>query len=243
MSTSDSNQPTSQTQGQPSASAGAPATAAMSVAPAAAPVGSPATPASTTSATPAATPGETKQPVGETKPATAETPPVETKPPEAIKPAEAPVAVPESYTITAPQGVELDKGFVTAMTPAFKDAGLTQAQVDKLANSFIGFQSGLAKVSMARDLEVTLKDADLGGMRWGQTQGFVNDALGAFTTPEFRSKLEKWGIANDLEFVRVFAAVGKAMRGDTPTPRNPSTMGDEPLADRIYRKARKAGNE
>lgn len=92
---------------------------------------------------------------------------------------------------------------------------------------------------MARDLEVTMKDPELGQLNWGKTQGMVNEALGAFTTPQFRQKLERWGIANDVEFVRVFASIGKAMRGDNPERGSPSSVSDESMADRMYRKAAK----
>jgi hypothetical protein len=125
------------------------------------------------------------------------------------------------------------------LSPAFKAAGLTQDKVDGIVGAFLESQAKLPERLMARDLEVTMKDPELGGMNWGKTQGMVNEALGAFTTPQFRQKLERWGIANDVEFVRVFAAVGKAMRGDTAERGSPSTASDESMADRMYRKAAK----
>lgn len=231
---SDSSQPTSQTPSQPSA-----ATAAVPASP------EPAAPASTTP-TAEAKPAEGAKPA-EPKP---EAKPAEGKPAEAAKPEEGakpaegqqkPV-LPETYTITPPEGVKVDDSFVAAMSPAFKDAALTQEQVNKLAGTFIGYQQGLVKQMLTRDLEVTMKDPDLGGMNWGKTQGYINDALAAFTTPEFRSKLEAWGVANDLEFVRVFAAVGRAMRGDVPARGQPTSAAEESVADRIYGRAKKVGN-
>lgn len=227
---SDSTQPTSQTPSQPSAAAPAPA---ASPEPVAAPA-SPDTP-TTASATPAA-------PAAEAKPADA-------KPAEAAKPegAQPPApAVPEKYDFKIPEGdaykgVKLDEAMTGAMAPAFKAANLTQDQANGLVKTFLDYQLGLPKAMLARDLEVTLKDATLGGMNWGKTQGYVNEALGAFTTPEFRAKLERWGIANDTEFVRVFSAIGRAMRGDVPERGQPTTA-EESQADRIYGRVKKVGN-
>lgn len=137
------------------------------------------------------------------------------------------------------KGLSLDPSLVGAMSPVLKAANLTQAQADTLVKAFIDHQMGAPKAQLSRDLEVTMKDPVLGGMNWGQTQGHVNEALAAFTTPEFRAKLERWGIANNVEFVRVFSAVGRAMRGDSPAPRSPNTAGEMSLADKIYSRAKK----
>jgi hypothetical protein len=153
-------------------------------------------------------------------------------------PVAAPV-IPETYAlpeIKDAQGkpLALNAEIMPVMAPAFKAAGLTQDKVNELVKTFVAYQSQLPAKMLARDMELTMKDPDLGQMNWGRTQGMVNEALGAFTTPEFRQKLERWGIANDLEFVRVFAAIGKAMRGDSPARGQPATA--EPLsrADRMY---------
>lgn len=132
-----------------------------------------------------------------------------------------------------------DPAIAAALSPAFKAAGLTQDKVDGIVSTFLEFQAGLPARMLAHDLEVTMKDPEIGGLNWGKTQGMINEALAAFTTPEFRSKLERWGIGNDLEFVRVFASIGKAMRGDSPTRGHPSTIEPESRADRMYGRAQK----
>lgn len=125
------------------------------------------------------------------------------------------------------------------MAPAFKAAGLRQDQVDQVVKTFMDFQRAAPERALNADLEVTMKDPALGGLNWGRTQGYVNDALGAFTTPEFRQQLQRWGVANNLGFVRVFEAIGRAMRGDTPGTGQPSTAPDVSQADRIYGRAQK----
>lgn len=241
MTTSDSSQATSQTSSQPAVSdQGAPAvvpTTATAPGPAAAaPAKVETPPAAATSV--AATPEP--KPVETAKPAAADP----------AKPAESATAVapviPETYTLPEIKGIDgkaiaIDPALIPVMGPAFKAAGLTQDAVNGLVKTFVDFQTQLPTQMLARDLEVTMKDPDLGQMNWGKTQGHVNEALAAFTTPEFRSKLERWGIANDLEFVRVFASIGRAMRGDIATRGAPSTAPEESRADRMYGRATKIG--
>lgn len=233
MTTPDSNQATSQTPNQPVPDQGTPAvvepTAAVPGPAAAAPVKvelAAAVPA--VAVTPEPKPAEVADPA---KPAVAATPAV-------------PV-IPETYALpeikdSAGKAIALNPEMLPVMAPAFKAAGLTQESVNGLVKTFVDYQAQMVPKMLARDLEVTMKDANLGGMNWGKTQGMVNEALSAFTTPEFRQKLERWGIANDLEFVRVFASIGKAMRGDSPSSGQPSTVSDLSQADRIYGRAQKA---
>lgn len=125
------------------------------------------------------------------------------------------------------------------MGPIFKDLKLPKATGEKLVTAFLEYTKALPAKMLARDLEVTMKDPVLGQLNWGKTQGTVNEALAAFTTPEFRQKLERWGIANDLEFVRVFAGIGRAMRGDSAARGSPTTASEESVADRLYGRAQK----
>ena len=133
--------------------------------------------------------------------------------------------------------MKFDEEFAKQFGPILKDAKLSKAAGEKLVSTFLDFQKAAPARALARDLEVTMKDPVLGGMNWGKTSGYVQDALTAFTTPEFRSQLERWGVANNLEFVRVFASIGRAMRGDTPSRGQPDAAPEESVADRMYRKA------
>ena len=186
----------------------------------------------------------------ETPPVTAVTPEVkpEIKAPATAdtKPAVAAPVIPDTYAFPEVKGPDgkamvLDAEILPVMAPLFKAAGLTQDSVNGLVKSFVEYQAALPTKMLARDLETTMKDPDLGQLNWGRTQGMINEALGAFTTPKFRSKLERWGIANDLEFVRVFASIGKAMRGDSPAKGSPSTAEATSMADRLYSRATKIG--
>lgn len=162
------------------------------------------------------------------------------KPAAAPDAAQQPPALPEKYELPKIEGVEYNEAVLGVMSPAFKDAKLTQGQVDTVVKTFMDYQKGIPAQILARDLEVTMKDPALGGMHWGRTQGYVNDALASFTSPEFRKQLEDWGIANNVEFVRCFERIGRAMRGDDIPGGQPTSAGETSRADRMYGKAKKA---
>lgn len=149
--------------------------------------------------------------------------------------------IPDLYELKGAKGEAVDPAIAKALSPALKAAGLTAEKANGIVSAFLESQAELPKRMLARDLEVTMKDPEIGGLNWGKSQGMINEALTAFTTPAFRQKLERWGIANDLEFVRVFASIGKAMRGDIPERGSPTSVSDESMADRMYRKAVKPG--
>lgn len=186
-------------------------------------------------------------PAAEQKPTAEAKPPVEVKPAiEAAKPPElaAPDAakvVPDKYELKAPEGIALDAGVVDAISPVFKELGLTAAAAQKLADAFIAHQKDAPARMLTRDLEVTMKDPVLGGLNYGKTAAAVNRALAAFTTPAFRTWLTGAGIANNLEFVRVFRAVGEAMGEDTPAVGGAESAPPLSMADRIYAKKSSAG--
>jgi hypothetical protein len=207
-----------------------------------------ATPVVADPAAPTVTPATTETPAAPAAPvdpaAPAATPPEAPKPAEpaadAAKPPEAP-ATPETYDIALPramadQGLKVDPALLPALTPALKKAGMTQTQLQTVAESFMEYQAKLPALMLERDLAVTMKDPEVGGLNYGRTQGHVNAALTVFTTPEFRSLLAQTGLANNLEFVRVFERIGKALGGDTAARGSPDGAPPLSRAERMYGK-------
>jgi hypothetical protein len=159
--------------------------------------------------------------------------------------AEAAAATPETYDIKIPDpiakawqenGQSLDPALLPALQPALKKAGVTNAQFNEIAAAFLEYQQGTPTRLLARDLETTAKDPVLGGMRYGQTLAEVNVALNAFADPDFQKFVASAGIANRLEFVRVFQRIGAAMMkaGDTPSRGSPDAAPPETMAQRMY---------
>jgi hypothetical protein len=160
----------------------------------------------------------------------------------AAKAAEPATGIPADvkYEIKMPEGVELDPDFLPALTPALKKAGITNEQLNALAEGYTKFTESVAPRMLARDLEVTSKDKALGGLRYGQTLKEVNLALEAFGDPDFKKFVQKAGIANRLEFVRVFQRIGEAMAraGDTPERGEPDAAQQTTIAQRLYGKSK-----
>jgi hypothetical protein len=195
----------------------------------------PATQAPASTAAPAAAPAEI--------PSTAATPETPAVAPAAAAAAAPPPVEPEvQYAIKAPEGVEIDPALLPALLPALKAQKLTADQLQGVAEAFIGFQKTAPQRMLERDLQVTMKDPELGGMNYARTQGFVNTALGAFTDPEFRKELQAMGIANRLSLVRVFERIGRAMSADSPTRSQPDAARSESRAERMYGRSTKAQN-
>lgn len=125
------------------------------------------------------------------------------------------------------------------MNPVFKAANLSQEQATKLVHGFVEYMQGQPARRLEADLKVTQADPQLGQLNFAKTQANVNRALAGFTDPEFRQLLERTGLANRLEFVRVFDRIGRAMAGDTAAMSQPASAPEESVADRLYNRSRK----
>lgn len=235
------NQPVAAT-AEAAASAAAPATSA---APGSATTTTTTPPAKETAAPAAAT--DPAKPAA-AAPATAEKPAAAAAATTEVKPVDdkgaappAPV-IPESYEIKPPQGVTLDSNLLSALTPAFKAAGLTQEGAQKLADAFIGYQAGAPARMLERDMELLRKDPELGGANLGSTIANVNRALSMFSTLEDRKALSRIGMSNRPELVRLFARVGEAIGNDgVPDRGRPEVPAPKSRADRMYSGTKKAG--
>lgn len=174
-------------------------------------------------------------PAAEAKPALGDP----AKPAEPAKPAQSPAAaapVEPVYEIKAPDGVTIDPEFIPALAPALKKAGVTSEQLQTIAEAYIQHQVGAPQRMLAHDLEITAKDPDIGGLRYGQTLREVNLALDAFADPDFKKFVQTAGIANRLAFVRVFQRIGEALEraGDRPERSSPDAVGETSRAQRMY---------
>jgi len=116
----------------------------------------------------------------------------------------------------------------------FKELGLTAKKAQGLADVFVKAQLASHAASMARDLERTMADPEIGQMNWGKTVGEVNRALAAFTSPEDRKWIEGRGDGNRLEYVRLFARIGRAMAEDRPARGSPTSAEKPTTASKLY---------
>ena len=148
----------------------------------------------------------------EAKPAEATLPQVKLAKPAEAKPAEADLkVVPDKYDLKVGES-PVSPQFLDAITPLFKEVGVTQPQAQKLADAFAAHQKAVIPQIMARDLDTLRADPELGKLNFGRTQARVNDALAAFSTPQERQTLTDLGLANNLTLVRMFHRIGASMQ-------------------------------
>lgn len=130
--------------------------------------------------------------------------------------------VPEEYAdFTLPEGVEISEATAAAVDATAKELGLTQEQAQKFAERSIKQEKDM---SDGRDAgftnlkkewrEEAAKDEEIGGPDLVKNMSYVKIALDKFATPELREALEKSGLGNHKEFLRLLYRTGRAVSED-----------------------------
>lgn len=144
--------------------------------------------------------------------------------------------VPEDgvYKLTMPEGVEVDQAMLDALGPEFKEAGLTNAQAQKLADKYVTImQERIKQAAEAKDaaavqesaawLDQAQKDQEIGGDNWQETVRLAVQGVEKFATPGLKELFERQGLGNHPEMIRHFRMLGKMASEDQPT--NESNQG------------------
>jgi hypothetical protein len=131
------------------------------------------------------------------------------------KPAEP--AVPESYDLNMPEGVELDKAAADEFTTIAKELKLDNAAAQKLAD--VGAKMAQRQAQAHAKLvetwtEQVKTDKEIGGDQLEQNLGIARKALEQFGTPELKDVLNSTGLGNHPAFVKAFLKIGKAISED-----------------------------
>lgn len=135
----------------------------------------------------------------------------ETKPEgEPVKP-----TVPEKYEIKAPEGMTLDEGSLAEFTPIAKELGLTNEQVQKLAD-FQAKQIQTAETNQKQAfdsfVDQTIKDTkDFFGSKLSAELPFVAKGRDQFADADVIGLLEASGLANHKAFIQMFAKMGRSI--------------------------------
>lgn len=135
-------------------------------------------------------------------------------------------SVPEKYEIKLEEGLKLNEPLLEAFTPIAKELGLTQAQVQKLADFQIAQGKAAAEKSSAEwkgyvDGWVAEVKADkemgegAGGKTFAENMGYVAKAVDKFGDPAVRKALDDSGMGNHPAIARMLFKVGKAMSEGT----------------------------
>lgn len=133
--------------------------------------------------------------------------------------------VPEDgkYSLTMPEGFEVDQALLDELGPEFKELGLTNAQAQKLADKFIAAQQAKAEEQGTKWSETVTKwaddakaDKEIGGDKWDSTVAASQRAVKQFGTPALREYLNASGGGNHPELIRFMAKVGAMIKEDSP---------------------------
>lgn len=147
--------------------------------------------------------------------------------------------VPEDgkYTLTMPEGVELDTELADALSPEFKELGLTHAQANKLVGKYAETMKQRAEAHASQPegqwsmsayeyfkangtpdkwADNAKADKDMGGGNWDATVAAATRATNALGTPELKAFLNASGGGNHPELIRFMAKVGAMIKEDNP---------------------------
>jgi len=152
--------------------------------------------------------------------------------------------VPEDgkYALTMPEGVEVDQELLDALSPEFKELGLTTKQAQALADKFIASQQAKVEGAQAKFAETVSnwvdqakKDPEIGGAKWDGTVKNASGVVSRFGTPELKEFLNTSGAGNHPELIRFMAKVGAMIGEDNPAiSENPGRVQTKDTASILY---------
>lgn len=129
-----------------------------------------------------------------------------------------PQGAPEAYEFKAPEGTQFDEAVIGAFSEVAKELNLPQdaAQkvLDKVSPVIAARQAEQLSAAREEWAVATKADKEIGGDKLAENLAYAKKARDTFTTPEFRDLLEKSGLGNHPEVIRVFVKVGKATSED-----------------------------
>lgn len=141
------------------------------------------------------------------------------------------------YELTMPEGVQIDQQLLDAVSPRFKELGLTKAQAQALTDDFIKIQQQRAEEhakspegawsASAFDYfkqhgtpdkwaDTAKADKEIGGDKWNTTVQNATRFMNAYATPGLKDFMNASGGGNHPELIRVFAKAGELIREDNP---------------------------
>lgn len=127
------------------------------------------------------------------------------------------------YELTMPEGVEVDAELLAAVSPRFKELGLTRAQAQALTDDFIKVQQERGEVQVKAWGERVQKwaddakaDKEIGGDKWAGTVSDAQRAINKLGTPELKEYLNSSGGGNHPELIRILAKAGALLKEDSP---------------------------
>lgn len=131
---------------------------------------------------------------------------------------EAAPVVPEKYEFQFADGEQVDPKVVDAYSAVAKDLKLSQADAQKMLEKMVpAFRDSLTEQQTQAAqawAEASKTDKEFGGPSMDANLAVAKQALEAFGSPELRALLEKTGLGNHPEVIRMFYRAGKSIQTD-----------------------------
>ena len=164
------------------------------------------------------------------------------------KPAEKPAekqVVPEKYDLKLSEKSLLSKEDLERIASQAREQGLTQEQAAKRlseeettskkgAESFEKRQLEVVEEEKKQWIEKGMSDKEIGGDKYKESAELSKRVIDKFATEEFKIALEKSGLGNYHELVRVFSRIGRAMDSDKLIIGDQTNKSPKSLADKLY---------
>lgn len=164
---------------------------------------------------------------------------------------------PETYDLTLPEGVELDKAVLDVVAPVAKELNLSNAGLSKLAGVYTeavlprieeAFHAQIndqvketqanwateAKQAVENDKALPEDQRVFDGADLKTVRAVAAKTLDRFAGPEFRAFLDETGIGNRVEMLTLAYRVGKAISEDTTFPSSQTATAPKSRAERYY---------
>lgn len=185
----------------------------------------------------AAKPSTTEAPKAEgEKAAEAKPETKETKPADGEK-----KALPEKYELKLPKDSALSPEHIEKLSAYAKEQGLSNEQAQGLlereSQAVSEYASSqLAKMKEAQEswVETAKGDKEIGGEAFKQNAELAKRVVERYATEDFRKELNKTGLGNHPELLRVFTRIGKAMSEDQLVIPGVQTAGKKSIASVLY---------
>jgi len=153
---------------------------------------------------------------------------------------------PVPYELKLPEGSKLSKTEVDNIAAFAKEQGLSQEQAQKQIERESKLAEGHDAKNIAQLDEATVEwletaktDKEIGGEAFPKHAELAKRVISRFGTEEFKDELNRTGLGNHPELVRIFVRIGKSMSEDQFV--HPGTKTEQPkdLAEKFYGASKK----
>lgn len=131
-------------------------------------------------------------------------------------------AVPETYELKMPDGVEMDADLLAEVTPLFREARLSPAQAQVVADAYVKTQTDALKKhadTTAGWLAEAKADPEIGRKDYEKNLAHAHRAFQAVGNERAMQLFDTYGLGNHPDILRIFVRVGKAIgEGGTVLP-------------------------